>query len=134
MAKKLWTLEKSEIEEALLAHADSLSSGTDDGDVLLKHYEKSRQALETLFGLAKRVRDVLPPVDPADVFVTELKTRLDEVRGDQLARRKKWREWRRTVLQIAGITGLIVSGVAMIALGVRFIIGLLSRRRATTAI
>jgi hypothetical protein len=131
MPRRKSPFSENTIREALLAHADSLVRGQDNSTKLLARYQQARHALEGLFGLAEQVSDVLPPVDPADTFVAELKAKLAEMRSEQIARAKQRRERRKKALQIAGVAGLTLSGLAMVALGVRFIIGLLSRRRAT---
>ena len=131
MRRRIARFSKKDIEEALLTHADSLVSDGNNSDELLARYPQFGQVLEGLFGLAKRVRNALTPVDPADTFVAELRTKLAKMRDNQSMHADRRREIRKMVWQIAGVAGLMLSGVAMLALGVRLIIGLLSRRATT---
>lgn len=127
-----------ELENTLLAHADSLAHGRDDADILLSRHSNQRHALAGLFNLARKVRDALAPVEPDATFVAELRAGLarpEAVPGDLVAYDEDLlQENRRLALKIAGVAGLLVSGVAMVALGIHFIISMVSRRRAATPV
>ena len=114
------------------AHANSLVSGLDNADRLLDGYPQWKHVLEGLFSLAGRVRNTLVPVEPAEGFVADLKVRLGEAKGKQTALKEDQRKARRMVWQMAGAAGLMLSGLAIVALAVRAIIAILSRRAATT--
>ena len=125
-------MSSEQVESVLMEHAAALVEGLDIGEQLLSSYPQVRGVLGGLFGLAKRLSEVLVPVEPADAFVVELREQLVKIGAEQSVCFSRLRDNRKTVLQIAGVAGLMISGLAMLALGVRFIIALVSRRRATT--
>ncbi|UCC62158.1 MAG: hypothetical protein JSV36_15450 [Anaerolineae bacterium] len=119
---------KRNIQDALMAQADWLIGDLDRGDDLSAPYPDQR--LDELFDLAEQTRDEMPPVEPSEAFVADLKERLSAAWDAYSTRVDRQRETRRFILQIAGLAGLTLSGVAILALSVRLIVALLGRRRA----
>ena len=111
---------KRDTQDALITQADLLASDLDRGG--------------DLFDLAEQTRDAMPPVEPSEAFVADLKERLSAAWVEYSTRADRQREARRLIWQIAGLAGLMLSGVAILALSVRLIIALLSRRRAARPI
>jgi hypothetical protein len=66
-----------QIEDFLMAHADSLVSGSPEFDRLLDQYDDVVQGqVEGLFTLAERISRTLMPVAPSEQFVNRLRHEL----------------------------------------------------------
>jgi len=115
-----------------MAQADLLIGDLDRGDSLSRPHPDER--VEGLFDLAEQTHDAMPPVEPSEAFVADLKERLSAAWEAYSTQADRQRETRRFIWRIAGLAGLTLSGVAILALSVRLIITLLSRRRAARPI
>ena len=127
-----YTKRDTQTQDALMAQADVLIGDLDRDDRVLA--PNPDQRVERLFDLAEQTRDAMPPVEPSEAFVTDLKDRLSAAWEAYSTQVDRQRETRRLIWQIAGLAGLMLSGVAILALSVRLIIALLGRRRAARPI
>ena len=127
MSRKM-SLSEIELEEILMMHVDSLVNGLDVDDRIVDYYPKITATLRTLFGLARRLSETLVPEEPSETFVTDLKAALVAMGKKRPGVIAYLKGHRKVTLPIAGVAGL-----AMAAIVVRVIMGMISRRRATTA-
>ena len=63
---------EQQLREILNAHADALLCGTDNTEMLLSRHRAQQDNLRPLFNVARRVQEVLVPVELNDDFVVNL--------------------------------------------------------------
>jgi hypothetical protein len=108
-----------QIQDFLMAYADSLIAGSPDMDQLLEQYaDIVREQVEGLLTLTERISHSLTPVTPSEQFVSQLRHDLIEVSASP-AHRSLWGRIRslppRTQIA-AGIGGAtLTAGVVIIA-------------------
>lgn len=114
-----------EVENLLAAHADALNQSQDHLFVSdLRHQRATTAtAMEPLFGLAGKLKEILRPMTPRLSFVSDLRARLESKPVPFNF------QSRNSVLWMAGVGGLF-SVISIVLIGVR--LGSAARRLAVS--
>lgn len=120
----------ADVEEALDRQADALLADDDDDAALLATYDDDSKTLVPLFGLARKLKETLAPIEPADSFISTLRAELSRAANEQADAIAPSGQGRRVTWRSAGLVGL---SVAMIVITIRIGLGMLQKRKATTA-
>jgi hypothetical protein len=106
-------MDEKSLADILAAHADALSRGIDEEEVLAHYSDEERKRLESLLSVSRLLRAALVPVEPSAAFMRDLGETLSQRALDQ--GRSIARRTRQTMLLVMAALGWAISMVGIVA-------------------